>query len=143
MSFWKVLVIRMLQFKKLINGVNFDVSFIDSINVIRGSSGTGKTFLFNVISAYCAKNNITHAYIDYKTVLTGDTDLILPHCKGKDIVILDNADLYLTSDLFQSIRDLGCTIILSKKTTFGLNMRGAHLYTIDYKGNVLATRRLC
>ena len=132
----------MLQFKKPINGVDFDVSFTDKVNVFRGSSGTGKTFLFNVISAYCAKNNISHAYIDYKTVLTDDIDLILSHCKGKDIVILDNADLYLTPDLFQSIRDLGCTIILSKKTTFGLNMRDAHLYTVDYNGNTLSTRRL-
>lgn len=62
---------------------------------------------------------------------------------NKDIIILDNADLYLNPELFEQIKGIGATIILSKKSTFGLDMRNAHLYIIDYRGSLLRTRRIC
>lgn len=133
----------MLQFKKKVNGIDFDISFEDDINVIKGASGTGKTFLFNVISSYCTNNKISYAFIDYKFVASGDESLILSHCMNKDIIILDNADLYLNPELFEQIKGVGATIILSKKSTFGLDMRNAHLYVIDYRGSLLRTRRIC
>lgn len=133
----------MFRVKRTMNGVDFDINFKDRINVIKGASGTGKTFLFNMISSYCTSNKIPYAFIDYKFLASGDEDLIFYHCRNKKLIILDNADLYLTSELFNKIRNLNATIILSKKSTFGLNMDDAHLYTIDYIDDSLITRRLC
>lgn len=125
------------------NGVDFCINFADRINVIKGASGTGKTFLFSMISAYFTSNKISYAFIDYKFLASGDEELIFSHCVNKELILLDNADLYLTSELFDKIRNLDATIILSKKSTFGLNMDDAHLYTIDYTNSSLVTRRLC
>lgn len=133
----------MLNIKKVINGVSFDINFTDRINVIKGASGTGKTFLFNILMSYCVNNKISYAYIDYNFLASGDESLIFSHCLNKDLIMLDNADLYLTFELFNKIRSLDATIILSKKSTFGLNMEDAHLYNIEYINSSLITRRIC
>lgn len=135
-------MINLFKLSKTIGGVFFDVNFIDRINIIKGASGTGKTYLFNTIASYCTSNKISYAFIDYKFSASGDEDLIFSHCINKELIILDNADLYLTKELFDKIRDLDATIILSKKTTFGLNMSDAYLYTIDYTNSSLVTKRL-
>lgn len=132
----------MIKFEKDINGIHFNVNFVDSLNVLKGASGTGKTFLFNTICSYCMLNKISYAYIDYTFVSSADTKLIPEHCHDKDLIILDNADLYLTPQLFSKIRELDSTIILSKKTTFGLDMSEAHMYVIEYVDDSLSTRRL-
>lgn len=136
-------VISLFKVKRVMGGISFDINFADKINVIKGASGTGKTFLFNMLSSYCSSNKISYAFIDYKFLASGDEDLIFPHCLNKELIILDNADLYLTPELFDKIRNLNATVILSKKSTFGLNMDDAHLYTIDYINTSLLTRRLC
>ena len=133
----------MLKVKRTSGGVDFDVDFIDEINVIKGASGTGKTFLFNMLSSYCISNKIPFAFIGYRFLASGDEGLIFSLCINKKIIILDNADLYLTPELFNKLRGLNATIILSKKHTFGLNMDDAHLYTVDYSGSSLSTRWLC
>ena len=132
-----------LFLKKEANGVKFEVAFSDKINVLKGASGTGKSFLFSVISSYCASENIPYALVDYRFVSEDNTEAILQYCKGKEIIILDNADLYLTPELFMGIQKLGATMIISKKTTFGLDMREAHLYAVDYIKGSLKTRRIC
>lgn len=132
----------MIKFEKDINGIHFNVNFMDEINVIKGYSGTGKTFLFNMLRSYCMLQGIPCAYIDYTFVSDGDIDLILEHCVGKELIILDNADLYLNHELFNNIRSIGKTIIMSKKSTYGLNMTKAHVYMIGYDESSLSTRRL-
>lgn len=119
----------------------FDVNFSDKLNLIKGSSGTGKTFLFHIMQAYCVSEEISCALIDSKVLSSANEDIIYSMCLGKEIVILDNADLYLNGELFDKIRNLDCTVIISKKGTFGLNMKAVHLYLVKYEGNILCTKR--
>lgn len=140
-NFLKDLVNSMLKIKEKLNGVFFDVSFQDKINILRGPSGSGKTFLFNTISAYCYTKGISYAFIDYRFLASNDEGLILSHCIGKDILLFDNADLYMSSELFNEVRKLGSTIIMSIKNTYGLNMSEARSYRVMYEGNSLKTRR--
>lgn len=132
----------MFKLNKKIGSTNFSIFFEDKVNVIRGNSGTGKTFMFSTIASYCMLNSIKYAYIDYNFVASNDTDLIYQHCYDKDIIILDNADLYLDSELFSKLLSLNATIILSKKTTYGLDMKDAHLYVVNYDSDCLSTRRI-
>lgn len=132
----------MLEFNKVIGGIHFDVKFSDKINIIRGDSGTGKTFLFNTIESFCVSNSIPYASIDYKFLASNDVDLIYTHCINKDIILLDNADLYLTPELFNKIINLNKTVIISKKSIYGLNASDIHLYSIEYTEFELKTRRL-
>lgn len=130
-----------IQFQLENTDVLFDINFLDKLNLIKGSSGTGKTFLFNVIQAYCITEGISCAFIDSKVLSNGNKDIIYSMCLDKEIIILDNADLYLDSELFDKIRKLNCTVIISKKVTFGLNMENVHLYLVNYERNVLNTKR--
>lgn len=132
----------MFELKKRINGINFDVSFNDKVNLIRGNSGTGKTFLFRVISDYCVNNRIPCAYVDYKIISNSDKDFILNYCKNKDIIILDNADLYLDNILLKMLKSLRGTIVLSKKSSYGLDSIDMNLYTVSYDGKDLKTKRV-
>lgn len=136
-------MISVIKLDRTMGGIVYNINFTDRINVIKGASGTGKTFLFNTLASYFVNNKIPYALIDYRFLATGDKDLIYPHCLNKKVIILDNADLYLTKELFDKIKDSDATIILSKKSTFGLDMEDAHLYTIEYANSSLVTRRLC
>jgi hypothetical protein len=131
----------MFKLNKEIGGTTFNVDFIDKINMIKGNSGTGKTYLFTVLYSYCSVNNISCVYIDYKMVASSNESLIFEQCKNKKLILLDNADLYLTSELFNKIKSLDATIIISKKTSFGLNMTGVHLYKLLYENGKIQTRR--
>jgi hypothetical protein len=132
----------MFSLNQEISGTIFSIDFKDKINMIKGDSGTGKTYLFNVIYGYCSVNNIPCAYIDYKMVASNNEDLIFEHCKNKKLILLDNADLYLTSDLFNKLKNLDSTLIISKKTSFGLNMNDVHLYKVSYENRIISTRRI-
>lgn len=132
----------MLEFNKVIGGIHFDVKFSDKINIIRGESGTGKTFLLKTIESFCANNSIPYASIDHKFLASNDVDLIYMHCINKDIILLDNADLYLTPELFNKILSLNKTVIMSKKSIYGLNAADIHLYSIEFTESELKTSRL-
>lgn len=131
-----------IQFKLQSNGVFFDVNFSDRLNLVKGSSGTGKTFLCNTVHAYCVSEEISCAFINNRVAASADKDAIYCMCRNKEIIILDDTELYLDSELFDRIRDLSCTVIVVRKVTFGLNMEDVHLYFVNFKGNQLRTRRL-
>ena len=133
----------MLKVKRKMYGINFDVNFTDRINLLKGASGTGKTFLLNALASYCTDNKIKYAFINYKFLATRGESSIFAPCLNEELILLDNADLYLTPELFDEIRSLDATIIMSMKTTFGLNMDDVHVYSVDYDGSSLATRRWC
>lgn len=79
--------------------------------------------------------------IDSKVLSSTNKDIIYNMCLEKEIAILDNADLYLNGELFDKIRNLDCTVIISKKRTFDLNMEDVHLYIVKYEGDILCTKR--
>lgn len=131
---------NVLTLEKISNGVMFKVHFKHKINVIKGSSGTGKSFLFSELLQKCNRDNVPAVLIDYRVLTSSNVHLIEAMCKGKQVVLLDNADLYLTSELFDKIRSMDNVIVMSKKTTFGLNMKDARQYVIEYNNDTLSVR---
>lgn len=112
------------KMKELINGVYFDVNFIDKINIIKQLSGTGKTFLFKTMNEYCKLYDISCLYCDYRFADFSEQK-IFSLCEDYEMIILDNADLYLTTDLFTSLQELNKFMIVSIKSTVGLDMQQA------------------
>lgn len=43
----------------------------------------------------------------------------------------------MSSELFNEVRKLGSTIIMSIKNTYGLDMSGARSYKMEFEGNSL------
>lgn len=98
------------------NSTLFDVDFKNRINLLVDDSGTGKTFLLQMLKFFCDDNNISCAHIDY---IHKDMPL-----EGNDVLLFDKADLYVTSDMFDKLKDLDATSIISIKNTTDLDMYG-------------------
>ena len=96
------------------SGTQIKVNIKSGVNILEGYSGTGKTFLMKGIVYYCKSNKISYSYIDYKDIDRG-SDIIKASCRNKDIVMLDNADLYISNELLEEIKKTAKIIIISLK----------------------------
>jgi ABC-type dipeptide/oligopeptide/nickel transport system ATPase component len=132
----------MINLKQNISGVKFDVSFQDKICVFRGCSGSGKSYMCKALNSYFKYNNVSSACINYKLVDFNVESFVYKLCSNKEIVFIDDAELYLTPDMFQKLRDTNDIIVLCISSTWGLNMKEAHLYKVDFDGKLLKTVRL-
>ena len=83
------------QYKIKVNGIDFDLHFLDNLTLIKGYSGLGKTMLFKAIEkdAMISKNNIL--CLNYDDINSGNIKYTLENVKGK-IIFIDNADITLT-----------------------------------------------
>jgi hypothetical protein len=130
--------IYMLTFHEKIYDVNFNVSFTDRICFLRSASGSGKSLLLRAIASYCETHEISCVLVNYNF----EQDCIYQSCTGKEVILLDDAELYLTQELFAAIRDLGKMLIVVKQSTYGLDMHEAHIYRLSFEVSEITTRRI-
>ncbi len=129
-----------LVVKTSFSGVDIDVKFTDKINFIVQDSGTGKSYLFGLLSEYCQSVGISCLLFNYATLpFVGSLRDI---SVGKDVVILDNADLYMNSDLLSFFESSGCLVIISIKSVAELHSNSAGYYFVDYTNGVISTERV-
>jgi len=98
----------------------FNADFIDKVNLMIDDSGTGKTFLIKMVINYCRNNNIPYLHIDYE-----HRDLLndVGNLNSKEILLFDKADLYLTKELFEEIKNLKPISIISIKNIKGYKVK--------------------
>lgn len=130
-----------LNIKTIYNGINIECSFDNKLNILRGYSGTGKTLLLNAIDLYCLNNKIACRLCNYNVVGFKPNDIINV-CEDAEIVLLDNADLYLNNDILKSILKTAKFVIISIKDTSDISLSGANEYIVEYKNVNLTTRKL-
>lgn len=121
------------------NGVHFDVTLSDSVCVFEQDSGTGKTFLFTTIAEYCVVNSLKCV-----TMNSSRLDLLDSFegsVKDVDILLLDNADLYLTDELFKRLAKNAKRVLISVKDISRLSLNTAGFYFVRYVGNSLTVVR--
>lgn len=121
-------------------GVDIEINFDCKLNNIVGNSGTGKSFLMQAILAYCINNNINCIKCDF-SISEKSTETIIEIIRDSDIVLLDNADLYMNDKIMKFIRDNNKMLIMSMKETYGINIQHMQNYIVEYDGNVLTTRK--
>lgn len=131
----------MIQFTKEYSGIVFDVDIQDRISLFTGYSGTGKTFAFGAIQEYLVSNNIRTIYFDDRQ-MDYTTDQLISLCDNKEVIILDNADLYLTQDLLDSIIDSDKILLCSIKRPYQYRFRVFGKYGVEYENNKVAVRRM-
>ena len=121
------------------NSTKFDISFLDKINILLDNSGTGKTFLINMVSSYCENNDIPYMHIDYKHRELVDNKKSL---YNKEILLFDKADLYLTPDLFEELKSVKGISIISIKDIADLYIdNNVGLYNLINTGSNIKTNR--
>ena len=129
------------------SGILFDVLFEDSdkVCVFLSPSGTGKTFLFSVLTEYLKEKGVGSVLINSTLLgnLHNDIGTIKQICLDSDVkvVILDNADLYLTQDFLDALVSRGKTIIVSLKDESNLSFSNFGFYRVKYTGDSLNVRR--
>ena len=124
-------------------GLNRNIKLDEGFSLFMGNSGIGKTLLFDIIMSYCHINKIPYSYFNSYTLDTFSKSSMIESCRNKEIVLMDNADLYLTKDMLDKIKSLGAKyILISKKSMYGLfNMDNKFkTYDVIFDGINLSTK---
>lgn len=130
-----------LDIKTKYNGIDVECSFNNKLNILRGSSGSGKTLLLTVIDFYCTFNKISCRLCNYD-IAELRPDTIISICKNAEVVLLDNADLYLTEDILKVILKTAKFVVMSIKNTDGISIDGASECLVEYKDLHVKTIKL-
>ncbi len=85
--------------------------------------------------------------IDYNTILNTSSAVnnIIEICKDKNVILMDNADLYLTRNLMQEllIKFPNLMFIISIKFLHSiLNIESVAYYAVEHTAHKLSVRRL-
>lgn len=127
----------MFEINESYSGINVTAKLRSRICFFYGQSGLGKTFFFRIVKSVCSLRGLVCTVMDYNNIEKSEEDII-SFCKNSDIVILDNADLYLTNHMLRSLN--ASTILVSVKTIAEWDKEDAGLYTISYNESNLSVR---
>lgn len=114
------------------SGIDMHIRFDGKINLLAGYSGTGKTLLMKAVTLHCAQNGISYRYVDYKNKDMSEEEII-SYCKGAKVIMLDNADLYITDKLLSKISESADIVIMSLKQTHLISMDKVKGYIVHYE----------
>ena len=131
----------MLSIHEEINGIRVDLDFEDGIYNLVGDSVSGKSFLLKVFAKYCEEHCIPYFYFDNNTKNIGREGL-LQICEGKEIILLNNATLYLEKGIVSEMIALGSkTVIAEYKDELNVFDNKETEVIVNYTGDTLSIER--
>lgn len=119
--------------------IRVDAKFNDGINVIYCYSGTGKTFLFTKLNDYYANNNMHRVSLINYNFYNKSVDAVIDFCKGSDLILLDNADLYISHDLINRLKSICNCIVVSMKNTLFFDKYEVSELSVEYNNHYIRT----
>lgn len=123
------------------SNINLSINITDSVAILLDDSGTGKTFMLEMLESYFVANGIAYKKFDYSSE-NEDTKWFIQGMQKANIVLLDNADLYMTKELFNYLKSSNKQVIMSVKHTEKLgSFENCGFYTVNYDNNNLKTVR--
>lgn len=128
----------MLMIDSEYSGVSVNAVIDNKLCYFFDESGTGKTFFFSIVKCFCDINGIKCSVLDFNDAQK-DEDVILKDCEKMEVVILDNADLYLSNEILEKIA--APVVLISVKTFAEWVRKDAGLYLIEYEGKTMNVRR--
>lgn len=129
-----------LNVKTNFEGYEIDVEFTDGVNFLTSKAGKGKSLLLKALQQYCFLNRIKSLYLDW-SVVHFSVDQIIKNCEGKEVVLLDSADLYLTDELLERLRELTDTVvIIEMKDMNKVDVENTTLCFLQCKDNILTLK---
>lgn len=120
-----------INIKQLFNGIRIDAEINAGINLLSGDSGTGKTLLMQAIELYCSEKNIKYTFLNYRQRKNSE-EQIEYLCNDSDVVIIDNADLFLGQSLLDRLQKINKYIIISLKDSSKIDCRNITEYLVHY-----------
>lgn len=126
----------MLSLSYEAKGTLFDVTFTEGVTIIKDDSGTGKSFLFDTLIGELRERGIIFKFLDYRS-RENARDILLDLDSECSVVILDNADLYLTKDIFRHLKDTVKYALIVTKDTGDLPIEDVTFSAVDYEAGSL------
>lgn len=121
------------------NDVFVNCSFGSGVYVFQSESGSGKTFFFQIVASVCNEKGVSCKFF-HSSSINLSSDNIIKSANDFDVVIFDNADLYLTQRIVDNIRD-DQIVFISMKYPFKLNIKNRKLIAIRYDGSSIKFSR--
>lgn len=122
----------MLNIDTVFNDIHVHASFSKGLTFLRGFSGTGKTLLMKAIEVHCLTNKIKCHYFDFRASDLME-DSICTLVNALDVVLFDNADLYLTQSILKEINCNDKYLIICMKDTTSLSTANSNNYLVRYQ----------
>lgn len=119
-------------------GVHVTANIDNKVIIIAGDSGIGKTFFIKVLNTYFLINGDLRAKIFNVDDLYGvSLDKFRLFIEDFDVLLLDNADIYLTQEMYDCLVSSGkyCIIILHK--TYMFNFHDSVFRNVIYEDGVM------
>lgn len=121
-----------------IGSINIKTYFESDLCIFCGNSGTGKTYLFSLLADYYKTDlglNVIRINEVGESVKNKNT--LIDMCSGNDIVIFDRADLYITPEVVEGVRQNGAKLVLISIKNYGFTskLRDFKLYRIVPENN--------
>lgn len=123
-----------IQFKY--NSINVNISIKEHVGFIVGNSGTGKTFLFELLCKYCDARSIAYYMFNhssYRALANFDVNSV-------DLIVLDNAELYLNEKIYNLLKAGSATVLICCKNYWNYDMCGVGLYEVEYTEHNITTK---
>lgn len=118
------------------NSINVDVTLNEGVNLLSGDSGTGKTLLMQVVEFYCLENDIRYAFINYRQARY-TFEQIISDCNGAEMILIDNADLFITEELMKELKKIGKYILISLKDATKIDASNITEFLVHYENRKL------
>ena len=118
------------------SNLNVEVNLQNKVTLLWDNSGTGKTFLFSILVSYFQENNIPFSLFDYKS---SERDIlsILKQKTPKDYLLFDNADLFMTNEIWDEIKSNSAYSIISIKSFEDYSLEGVGICIVDFNESTL------
>lgn len=123
------------------NNIEIDVSIPHGVSVFSGDSGNGKSYLFRILKSYCQDNYDSFLYLNYDFKdITFEKFKVLS--KDIKLFLLDNADLYMTSEIWNYLLSLDCYCMIVLRHLSEYSTSSINYNLISYSNNKLKVRQL-
>ena len=86
------------------NSIDFNVRFVNRVNVLCSDSGTGNSLVLNALADFCIASEVPFVFANYKYQLFNFDG---------DVVLLDDVDLCLTEGVLDGLIDSGAVLVVS------------------------------
>lgn len=121
-----------MTIKQQYNGIDVEAELNTGINLLSGNSGTGKTLLMQVVELYCLENRIKYTFLNYRN-RENSIDQLSKLCEHSDVIIIDNADLFVTEQLISELKKGSKYILISLKDSTKIDEHNITEFIVHYE----------
>lgn len=100
-----------MQFKFKSFNISIDVFFDNCVYVLYGDFAFGCRFLINSLYLELRRRGINVILLNYCEFYSS-SESILEKCKGRDFILLDDADLYMNVELSRRLSGLNVPVVM-------------------------------